>query len=117
MAEGYGVRKLSRTARRYLRPLVCLAFVNFAVLWGVAVTIGGYAVSGRVENGRYYLSDHGALTEVSRAMYNYSLVHTASTWVTHGLALGGGLLLYALGRLYEPPPASGLEDLARLRQP
>ncbi|WP_171474906.1 hypothetical protein [Frigoriglobus tundricola] len=98
---------MSRTARRYWQPLFYLAFVNFAVFWVVAAKIGGDAVSGRAGDGRYFLSDHGVRTEVSRSVYNYSLVHTVSVWATHGLAVGGGLLLYALGRLYESQSASG----------
>ena len=101
------MRKLSRTARWYWQPVVYLAVANFAVFWIVAGKIGGDAVSGRAEGGRYFLSDHGIRTEVSRAVYNYSLVHTVSVWATHGLAFGGGLVLYALGRLYESRPASG----------
>ncbi|AMV24911.1 hypothetical protein VT84_10970 [Gemmata sp. SH-PL17] len=101
------MRKLSRTARRYWQPVCCLAVVNFAVFFVVSTQIGGDAVSGRIEGGRYVLSNHGVRTEVSRTVYNYSLIHTVSVWVTHGLAVGGGLILQALGRLYESQPPSG----------
>ena len=112
------MRKLSRRARRYWLPLFYLAFVNFAAFAVVAARLGGDAVSGKVESGRYYLSSHGVRTEVSRAVYNYSLVHTVSTWITHGLALVGVLSLYAVGQLYEPRPEAGAaSERDRLTQP
>jgi len=42
----------------------------------VAWLIGGSAWSGGEEDGRYYLSNHGQLTEVSYLTYEYSRWHT-----------------------------------------
>lgn len=39
---------------------------------------GGDALNGRVEGGRYFLSDHGRLTEVSASVFTYSWWHHAS---------------------------------------
>jgi hypothetical protein len=78
--------------------LFFIAFLNFTVFWIVAVSIGGDAISGRVEGGRYYLSNHGKLTEVSPRVWHYSRVHTISIWITHPLGIFGGGGLMALSR-------------------
>ena len=59
------------------------ALLNFLSFWLVAVFLGGDALSGKSEAGRYFLSNHGVLTEVSKNVFNYSLVHTISIWFTH----------------------------------
>jgi hypothetical protein len=64
-----------------------VGLVNFAVFIVVAIMIGGDAVAGHEENGRYFLSSHGKLTEVSKPVFVYSTWHTLSTWITHPMAL------------------------------
>jgi hypothetical protein len=84
------------------------AVLNFVVFWHVAVSIGGDAVSGRVEDGKYFVSSHGRLTEVSEATWRYSYAHKTSIWVTHPLGGVGALLLYLADRERKkaagPPP-------------
>jgi hypothetical protein len=75
--------------------LVGIGILNFASFWIVAVIIGGDAVSNPPQDGRYYVSEHGHRTEVSRSVYEYSLFHARSVWVTHPLAFLGGYLLYS----------------------
>jgi hypothetical protein len=77
--------------------LFFIAFFNFAVFWIVAVCIGGDAISGKVENGRYYVANHGRYTEVSREVWTYSKFHSSSVWITHpiGILGGAGLITYA----------------------
>lgn len=72
--------------------LFFIALINFAIFVMVAVNIGGDAISGKVENGRYYLSNHGKLTEVSPAVWQYSKIHAISVWITHPLGLAGAAL-------------------------
>ena len=76
--------------------LLSIAFINFAVFWIVAVCIGGDAISGKAENGHYYVSSHGKPTEVSSRVWHYSRVHTRSVWITHPIGLLGGAALMAL---------------------
>ena len=64
--------------------VACMA--NFAVFFIVALAIGGDAFNGKAEGGRYFLANHGKLTEVSRAVYDYSRYHTMSLFITHPLA-------------------------------
>jgi hypothetical protein len=68
--------------------------LNFLIFWHVSVAIGGDASSGTVANGKYFVSSHGRLTEVSPATWRYSYVHKISIWVTHPLAGVGWLLMY-----------------------
>src|SRR5262245_44023683 len=63
-----------------LAVFVC-GLTNFALFFTVSVAIGGDAVAGRVEGGRYYVSSHGRLTEVSPEVWEFSLLHARSTWV------------------------------------
>jgi hypothetical protein len=63
--------------------------VNFAVFATVSVAIGGDAVAGKIENGRYYVSSHGRLTEVSRDVWHYSYRHARITWATSLVATLG----------------------------
>ncbi len=71
------------------RVLVLLGVVNFAVFWIVGACIGGDAVSGRSEDGHYFVSNHGQLTEVTHAVFLYSRIHSYSVWITHPLAAAG----------------------------
>jgi hypothetical protein len=64
-----------------------IAIVNFVVFVVVAETIGGDALNGHEAVGRYFLANHGKLTEVSRATFEYSKWHAISVFITHPLAL------------------------------
>jgi len=66
------------------RPAGVARAVYFTNLMGFLVTalfIGGHAVIGKVEGGRYFVKAirYGRLTEVSRDVYVYSMVHFAVT--------------------------------------
>ena len=73
-------------SQRTLQTTVLLCFANFAAFWLVALFIGGDAISGKAVAGHYFLSSHGHLTEVSRAVFVYSKWHVRSLFVTHPLA-------------------------------
>lgn len=90
---------LTSRGKLILIPIFMVAFVNFALFWAVAVSIGGDAVSGKSENGRHYVSNHGELTEVSRAVYVYSYIHTVSTWFTHPAVFIAAGCLFLTGDL------------------
>jgi hypothetical protein len=51
-------------------------------------------VSGKVEAGRYYVSNHGRLTEVGHAAFVYSQIHAHSLFITHPLAMVAGVILW-----------------------
>jgi len=86
--------------------LVAIGILNFASFIIVALAIGGDAVNGKTEGGRYYLSEHGRDTEVSRSVFEYSRFHVYSVWVTHPLAMFGGYLLYCEKKKQKAKPAA-----------
>ena len=88
--------------------LVVIGVLNFASFWIIAVVIGGDAVSNAPVDGRYYVSEHGRRTEVSRSVYDYSLFHARSVWVTHPLAFFGGYLLYCEDKKRKAKPAANI---------
>ena len=63
-----------------------LCLLNFGVFWSVALYLGGDAVNGQMGGGRYFLANHGRLTEVSAGVFGYSRLHVMSLFVTHPLA-------------------------------
>lgn len=73
-----------------------LAIYSFAVMIGDSSRLGGDALSGYVEDGRYYVSNHGRATEVSRDDWEASRRHAQTVFVTHPLGLVAmGYLLFA----------------------
>lgn len=88
-----------------LTVMICLfVFVgglsNFIVFWIVSSAIGGDALNGEVVDGRYYVSNHGRLTEVSRGMWVYLWYHGWSTDVTHLLAFLAFLVMVVAKRIF-----------------
>ena len=79
---------------RCLLAVCGLGILNFVTFVIVAVAIGGDAVNGKAVGGHYYLASHGKLTEVSEAVYSYSLWHVRSVFITHPLAMLTGYLAY-----------------------
>ncbi len=73
--------------------------LNFASFWIIAAASGGDAGNGKEEGGRYYLAEHGHYTEVSKDFFEYSRVHARSIWITHPLALLGGIWFYSRKKL------------------
>jgi hypothetical protein len=84
--------------RKICLSLLVLCAVNFFIFVAVAEHLGGDAINGKVENGRYYLTQHhrpGAshqTTEVTRSVFIYSRWHARSVWVTHPL----GMILFVV---------------------
>lgn len=74
---------------------------KFCRLRGYRSYLGGDAVNGKIEDGRYYLfgvrSNAGqkVYTEVSEPVFNYSKWHVYSVWVTWPLVMAAG---YAANR-------------------
>jgi asparagine N-glycosylation enzyme membrane subunit Stt3 len=91
----------SLTARQRLRvvtvflalAVLVASFANVALFFTVSVAIGGDTARGKVEGGRYYVSSHGRLTEVSPEVWEYSRVHAQVTWA---VSLLGALALAVL---------------------
>jgi hypothetical protein len=83
---------MSDVRYRCLLAVCVLGVLNFLAFVIVAAVIGGDAVNGKAVGGHFYLANHGKLTEVSEAVYTYSLWHVRSVFVTHPLAMLTGYL-------------------------
>jgi hypothetical protein len=59
-----------------------VTIANFVVFAAMAHYLGGDALNGRADAGRFYLSMYGRLTEVSQPVYTYSLWHAYSVIAT-----------------------------------
>ncbi len=64
------------------RIIGVVTILNFLIFVVISIIIGGDAVNGHVEMGRYFLSNHGQLTEVSYPVFVYSKIHVYSLFVT-----------------------------------
>ena len=67
--------------------MVFAGVANFLIFVIVGIYLDGNALGGESEAGRYFVSEHGHLTEVSRAAYLYSQWHARSILLTHPLVL------------------------------
>ena len=90
---------LTARGKWILYPVVAVAIVNFVIFAVVALVIGGDAWNGHVDDGHYYVSSHGTITEVSRAVWYYSYGHVISVWVTHGSVFVVFLWVWAMERV------------------
>jgi hypothetical protein len=70
---------------------VIAAVINFALFALIAFVIGGDAVNGKREGGRYYLALRSQYTEVSAWLYWYSFIHVIFVFCTHIAAIVIGL--------------------------
>jgi hypothetical protein len=64
-----------------------LAIANFVCFFAGAAYLGGDALNGKSDHGRFFLGSHGKLTEVSEAVYRYSQLHALSVLLLIGLVL------------------------------
>ena len=80
--ERYASEVPSAGRYRALLLVVALCLLKFAAYMVIAFNIGGDAVNGKTVAGRFYLAEKGRYTEVSQAVYTYSLWHTYSLLVT-----------------------------------
>ena len=67
-----------------------LCMMNFVLFVIISVYLGGNALSGDIVDGRYYVSSHGDLTEVSKYQFIFSKIHTISVFITHPLGIFWG---------------------------
>jgi hypothetical protein len=61
--------------------------VNAVVFVIATVYLGGDAISGSAEQGRYYLESHGRRTEVSHQVFWHSFARALSVFITYPLAM------------------------------
>ena len=97
---------------------VVIGVVNFFWVVAESMALGGDALNGYQQEDHYFLGSHGSYTEVSRAIWEWSRVHTASLLITHPLAMAA--MAYVLFRFVFPKFIGGQMDLGsastRVRQ-
>lgn len=71
-----------------------IALINFIVFAAGTVYFGGDSLSGFQADGQYFLANKRQLTQVSRAVFEYSRWQALSLLVTHPLALVVGWYLW-----------------------
>jgi hypothetical protein len=94
-----------KTSYRVCFAIFFAGWLNFMVFGIAAVSLGGDAMSGKVEGGHYYLSNHGHLTEVSSGVFTYSRIHTYSIFITQPLALLAGFIGHRIKKSHEQSAA------------
>ena len=62
--------------------------INFVLFFIGSFILGGDAINGHIEDGKYYLRMKEQLTEVSESVFMYSKYHSLSVIWSFSLALG-----------------------------
>jgi hypothetical protein len=95
MADSWSGKSRPNTIwQRALAALLALCSLNFMTFMIGIQVLGGDALNGYAKNGHFYLKNHAQITEVSESVYNYSLWHGRSIFLTHPLAmLAAGILI------------------------
>ncbi|HXT58549.1 MAG TPA: hypothetical protein VN699_07935 [Pirellulales bacterium] len=73
----------------YLLLTICV--LNWASFFALTLMLGGAA--DKVEQGRFFVANHGDYTEVSESSYKYSRLLTYSSFVCVPLFWAGGFIL------------------------
>src|SRR5690349_1259667 len=87
-----------RVKRALCLTAIAVGMFNFFAYLAISDNLGGDALNGRSANGHYFLASGRKETQVSHSVLVYSKVHTLSLFVTHPLAIAGGLVLFATFR-------------------
>lgn len=85
-----------RALSRVCAAAIVVGVLNFLLFIAGTLLIGGDAVNGKAENGRFYVwgyrNGSKQYTEVSRPVFNYSRWHCYSVWVTWPLIILAGFV-------------------------
>lgn len=73
-----------------------LAVFNFPLWMVIDRSQGGSALNGKVENGRYYLGDHGQYTEVSQSVYSINRTYETVSVIAFVATIVGNIAYSAL---------------------
>jgi len=80
--------------------VIAIGMLNFLIFIAAAIYLGGDAVNGKVEGGRYYLfgarteSGRKVYTEVTEPVFTYSRWHVYSIFMTWPLVMAAGFARY-----------------------
>ncbi len=65
----------------------CLAFLNFFVFMVHTSLVGGSPGNGKIENGKFYLGEHGHYTEVSRSTFERDKIYEFASGIAFLIGL------------------------------
>ena len=71
---------------RVERVIFIGGLLNFVALLMISMWVGGDAVQGKVEDGRYFVAEEGRYHEVSATFYRLNQLHVISIFLTVPLA-------------------------------
>jgi hypothetical protein len=91
---------MRRVATVLSTGLFALAIVNFITFSVVSSRLGGTAMNGYAQDGRYFIGSHGAYTEVSAEAWERSRLHGRSVGITHTAAIGAVVVVQFGPTLY-----------------
>jgi len=78
--------------------ILILCVLNFVAFGVGSLIYGGSSGNGYIEGEEYYFSDHGKVIQVSQEVWNYSIWHGRSLFITHPMAV---ILFIILGAKWE----------------
>ena len=76
--------------------LAIVGALNFTIFLIIGLYEGGSASAGKIEDGRFYLGEHGNYTEVSSKNFHRSEFQSKTLWITHPLAILGIIIFGTL---------------------
>ena len=95
-------RVLYRFLRKLVFAVVILSVLNFALFLVGTLYLGGNAVKGKIEAGRYYVRGYlrgtTGYVQVSQAAFNYSKWHAYSVIVTWPFMILGAFMFSRIRR-------------------
>jgi hypothetical protein len=91
-----GPSTIRRASSLVAPAFFALTFLNLFAFLLFTAYLGGAALWGKEEGGRYYVGSHGHYTEVSRRVYGYSEAQGRAVEITMPLAMLIGLV-FTLG--------------------
>lgn len=99
------------TIHKAYRAFTYATMINFLLFGLIALSIGGDAINGKVEEGRYYLNNHGHYTEVGYIVFIYSKLHALIVITTFPLLIPASITYWLTGG--NEPPSSAIASIIK----
>jgi hypothetical protein len=97
--ESDPIRELLRLRRAQLGiAIFALCILNMVAFSIHSERLGGRALTGKIEGGRYYVGDHGHYTEVTGASYRNNRAHELACIASLPFGLVTFILLWSAAR-------------------
>ncbi len=100
LGENLVMKTKSSRVARFCTFLVVAGLLDFALFVGGSIFLGGDAINGKIEDGQFLVGGKGVYVPVSPAIWTYSYVHSISLWITHPIAVLGGVVLAIAAQQY-----------------